>query len=209
VIKTVTHEEVTKDQLGGAHTHNQISGVAHFLAQDDAECLSMVRELLSFLPSNNLDDPPRKPSADPIDRADEKLDTIVPGQSNLPYDMKDVIHAIVDDGYFFEVQEHYARNIVVGFGRLHGRSVGIVANQLWPVLSTSTHRSRRRALSAFATVSIFRWSPLRMSPASCPAPIRNTAESSSTAPSFCSHSPKPRSRKSPSSPARRTAEPTA
>jgi propionyl-CoA carboxylase beta chain len=129
VIKTVTHEEVTKDQLGGAHTHNQTSGVAHFLAQDDAECLSMVRELLSFLPSNNLDDPPRKPSTDPIDRADEKLDTIVPGQSNLPYDMKDVIHTIVDDGYFFEVQEHYARNIVVGFGRLNGRSVGIVANQ--------------------------------------------------------------------------------
>jgi propionyl-CoA carboxylase beta chain len=89
----------------------------------------MVRELLSFLPSNNLDDPPRKPCADPIDRADEKLDSIVPSQSNLPYDMKDVIHLIVDDGYFFEVQEHYARNIVVGFGRLHGRSVGIVANQ--------------------------------------------------------------------------------
>ena len=129
VIKTVTHEEVTKDQLGGAHTHNQTSGVAHFLAQDDAECLSMVRELLSFLPSNNLDDPPRRPCTDPIDRADEKLDTIVPSQSNLPYDMKDVIHAVVDDGYFFEVQEHYARNIVVGFGRLNGRSVGMVANQ--------------------------------------------------------------------------------
>src|SRR5450755_2936893 len=129
VIKTVTHEEVTKDQLGGAHTHNEISGVAHFLAQDDAECLSMVRELLSFLPSNNLDDPPRKPCTDPIDRADEKLDSIVPAESNLPYDMKDVIHSVVDDGYFFEVQEHYARNIVVGFARLNGKPVGIVANQ--------------------------------------------------------------------------------
>jgi len=129
VIKTVTHEEVTKDQLGGAHTHNETSGVAHFMAQDDAECLSMVRELLSFIPSNNLDDAPRKACSDPVDRADEKLDTIVPDQSNLPYDMKDVISAVVDDGYFFEVQEHFAKNIVVGFARLNGRPVGIVANQ--------------------------------------------------------------------------------
>ncbi|MGA8858632.1 MAG: acyl-CoA carboxylase subunit beta, partial [Candidatus Sulfotelmatobacter sp.] len=129
VIKTVTHEEVTKEQLGGAMTHNETSGVAHFLAHDDAECLSMVRELLSFMPSNNLDDPPRKASTDPADRADAALDSIVPAQSSLPYDMKDVIHAVVDDAYFFEVQEHYAKNIVVGFARLDGRSVGIVANQ--------------------------------------------------------------------------------
>jgi len=129
VIKTVTHEEVTKDQLGGAMTHNETSGVAHFLAHDDAECLSMVRELLSFIPSNNLDDPPRKVCTDPVDRAEVALDTIVPAQSNQPYDIKDVIHAVVDDGYFFEVQEHYAKNIVVGFARLDGRPVGIVANQ--------------------------------------------------------------------------------
>jgi len=129
VIKTVTHEEVTKDQLGGATTHNETSGVAHFMAHDDAECLSMVRELLSFMPSNNLDDPPRKPCTDPIDRADAALDKIVPDQSNQPYDIKDVIHAVVDDGYFFEVQEHYAKNIVVGFARLNGKPVGIVANQ--------------------------------------------------------------------------------
>src|SRR5882672_4989790 len=129
VIKTVTHEDVTKEQLGGAHTHNETSGVAHFMAHDDAECLSMVRELLSFVPSNNLDDPPRKQCTDPIDRADERLDKIVPEQSNQPYDIKDVIHAVADDGYFFEVQEHYARNIVVGFARLDGKSVGIVANQ--------------------------------------------------------------------------------
>jgi len=136
VIKTVTHEEVTKEQLGGAMTHNETSGVAHFLAHDDAECLSMVRELLSFIPSNNLDDPPRKPCTDPRSlgedgndaRADAALDSIVPAQSNLPYDMKEVIHAVVDDAYFFEVQEHYAKNIVVGFARLDGRSVGIVAN---------------------------------------------------------------------------------
>src|ERR1700733_14690989 len=133
VIKTVTMEDVTKDQLGGALTHNETSGVAHFVAHDDAECLSMVRELLSFLPSNNLDDPPRKATTDPADRkdarADAALDAIVPAQSNQPYDMKDVIHAVVDDAYFFEVQERFAKNIVVGFARLDGRSVGIVANQ--------------------------------------------------------------------------------
>jgi propionyl-CoA carboxylase beta chain len=99
------------------------------MAHDDAECLSMVRELLSFLPSNNLDDPPRKPCTDPIDRADEKLDTIVPTESNQPYDIKDVINTVVDDSYFFEVQEHYAKNIVIGFARLNGKPVGIVANQ--------------------------------------------------------------------------------
>jgi propionyl-CoA carboxylase beta chain len=129
VIKTVTHEEVTKEQLGGAHTHNEVSGVAHFLAHDDAECLSMVRELFSFMPSNNLEDPPRRECSDPIDRMDEKLDTLVPAESNKPYDIKDVIRTVVDDGYFFEVQEFYAQNIVVGFARLNGRSVGIVANQ--------------------------------------------------------------------------------
>jgi propionyl-CoA carboxylase beta chain len=129
VIKTVTHEEVTKDELGGAHTHNETSGVAHFMANDDAECLSEIRELLSFVPSNNLEDPPRRECTDPIDRADEKLDTIVPSESNIPYDIKDVVNLVVDDGYFFEVQEHYAKNIVVGFARLNGRSVGIVANQ--------------------------------------------------------------------------------
>src|SRR6202453_2866780 len=120
VIKTVTHEEVSKEQLGGATTHNESSGVAHFLAHNDAECLSMVRELLSFVPSNNLEDPPRKPCTDPIDRADAALDKIVPDQANMPYDIKDVIHTVVDDSYFFEVHEHYAKNIVVGFARLNG-----------------------------------------------------------------------------------------
>src|SRR5579883_3035026 len=129
VIKTVTHEEVTKEQLGGAHTHNEMSGVAHFLAHDDAECLSMVRELFSFMPSNNLEDPPRRECTDPIERMDEKLDSLVPAEANKPYDIKDAVRTVVDDGYFFEVQEFYAQNIVVGFARLNGRSVGIVANQ--------------------------------------------------------------------------------
>jgi propionyl-CoA carboxylase beta chain len=129
VTKTVTHEDVTKEKLGGAQTHNAISGVAHFMAHDDAECLSMIRELLSFMPSNNLEDPPRRETTDPIERADTALDKLVPAESNKPYDIKDAINAIVDDGYFFEVQEHYAKNIVVGFARLNGRPVGIVANQ--------------------------------------------------------------------------------
>src|SRR6201984_1444052 len=129
VIKTVTHEDVTKDALGGAVTHNEISGVAHFMAHDDQECLATVRELLSFLPSNNLDDAPRKSTQDDPGRADAALDTTIPEESNQPYDMVDVIARIVDDGYFFQVQEHFARNIVVGFARMAGRTIGIVANQ--------------------------------------------------------------------------------
>jgi propionyl-CoA carboxylase beta chain len=129
VIKTVTHEEVTKEELGGAMTHNEKSGVAHFAVDNDQECLLLIRELLGFMPGNNLDDAPRVETMDPHDRADEALDTLVPESSNQPYDMIDVIHAIVDDGYFLEVHRHYARNIVVGFARLGGRSVGIVANQ--------------------------------------------------------------------------------
>src|SRR5947208_9860106 len=108
VLKTVTHEEVTKEELGGAATHNATSGVAHFAVDDDRECLALVRELLSFLPSNNLDDAPRGETTDPDDRAEGALDTIVPASPNQPYDMLDVIHAIVDGGYFLEVHRHYA-----------------------------------------------------------------------------------------------------
>jgi propionyl-CoA carboxylase beta chain len=129
VIKTVTHEDVTKEKLGGAMTHNATSGVAHFVAQDDAECLQMIRALLDFLPQNNLDDPPRRPSSDPADREDPVLDTLVPLESNQPYDIKDLIVRIVDDCRFYEVQQHFAQNIVVGFARMDGRSIGIVANQ--------------------------------------------------------------------------------
>jgi len=129
VIRTVTHEEVTKAELGGAMTHNAKSGVAHFISRDDAECLAMVRELVSYLPPNNLEDPPRRASADPADREHPGLNAIVPEDAQKPYDMKDVIHAVADDGEFFEVHEHFAQNLVVGFARLDGRSVGIVANQ--------------------------------------------------------------------------------
>jgi propionyl-CoA carboxylase beta chain len=129
VIKTVTHEEVTKQELGGAMTHNATSGVAHFVSRDDAECCAMIRELLSFVPSNNLEDAPRRVTNDPFNRREESLNSMVPEDPLKPYDIRDVIHAVVDDGYFFEVHEHFAKNIVVGFARFDGRSVGIVANQ--------------------------------------------------------------------------------
>ncbi len=129
VIKTVTHEEVTKQELGGAMTHNEKSGVAHFVSRDDADCCSMIRELLSFLPSNNMEDPPRHATSDSPSRREESLNSLVPEDPLKPYDIKDAIHAIVDEGYFFEVHEHFAKNLVVGFARLDGKAVGIVANQ--------------------------------------------------------------------------------
>jgi propionyl-CoA carboxylase beta chain len=129
VIKTVTHEDVTKEALGGAMTHNERSGVAHFAVENDRECLALIRELLGFLPANNLDDAPRVATEDPPDREDAALDSLVPASPYQPYDMLDLIHTIADDGYFLEVHRHYAQNIVVGFARMGGRPVGIVANQ--------------------------------------------------------------------------------
>jgi propionyl-CoA carboxylase beta chain len=129
VLKTVTHEDVTKERLGGAVTHNSISGVGHFLAANDTECIQMIRELMSFLPQNNREDAPRRECTDPTDRADPELDTLVPVEPNIPYDMKELIRRVADDRDFFEVHEHFAMNIVVGFARMDGRPVGIVANQ--------------------------------------------------------------------------------
>src|SRR2546427_11594 len=129
VIKTVMHEDVTKEELGGPMTHNATSGVAHFVTRDDPDCLALVRELLSFLPQNNREDPPLVECRDPIDRRDEELDGVVPLESDRPYDIKDVIHRVVDDGYLVEVHEHFSKNLVVGFARLGGETVGIVANQ--------------------------------------------------------------------------------
>jgi propionyl-CoA carboxylase beta chain len=129
VLRTVTHEEVTKEDLGGAVTHNTRSGVAHFLAADDAGCLRLIRQLLRYLPQNNRDDGPYQATRDPWDREDPTLDTLVPEDPSLPYDIKDIIHRIADDGVFFEVQEHWARNIVIGFSHFDGRPAGVVANQ--------------------------------------------------------------------------------
>jgi len=129
VIKTVTNEDVSFEELGGAMTHNTKSGVAHFAVEDDEACLATIRRLLSFLPQNNVDDAPRGKAADPAERMEARLNEIVPAEPNKPYDVKEVIRLVVDDGDFFEVHEHFAPNIVVGFARLDGRPVGVVANQ--------------------------------------------------------------------------------
>ncbi|HIC94431.1 MAG TPA: acyl-CoA carboxylase subunit beta [Anaerolineae bacterium] len=129
VIKAVTREEVSFEELGGAMTHNVKSGVAHFAAEDEEEAIRLIKRLLSFLPQNNMEDPPFVPTSDPADRMDEALDAIVPDSPTKPYDMKEVIRRVVDEGDFLEVHAHYAQNIVVGFARLGGHSVGIVANQ--------------------------------------------------------------------------------
>jgi propionyl-CoA carboxylase beta chain len=129
VIRAVTHENVTMEELGGAEAHNSISGVAHFAAGDEKHTMDLIRELISFMPDNNLEDPPFKETADPSDRASDELNFMVPDDPNQPYDIRKIIREILDDNYFFEVQEHYAKNIVIGFGRLGGKSVSIVANQ--------------------------------------------------------------------------------
>jgi propionyl-CoA carboxylase beta chain len=129
VIKTVTHEEVTFEELGGAMTHNEKSGVAHFAADSEEACLAMIRDLLGYLPQNNLEDPPRRPTDDDPNRMDEALNHIVPDNPNKPYDIKEIVRLVVDDGNFLEVHEHFATNIVVGFGRLDGQAVGFVCNQ--------------------------------------------------------------------------------
>ncbi|MDB5078660.1 MAG: acyl-CoA carboxylase subunit beta [Chloroflexi bacterium] len=127
VVKTVTHEDVSFEDLGGAMIHNSTSGVAHFATENEEQCLLTARQLFSFMPSNNLEDPPLLPTQDPPTRRDEELNSIVPAQPSKSYDMREVIHRIVDDGQFLEVQEHFAGNIIIGFARLGGRSVGIVA----------------------------------------------------------------------------------
>lgn len=129
VIKTVTHEDVTKEELGGANTHASKSGVSHFATNDDKHCLLLIRELLNFLPSNNVDDAPVVPTNDRPDRIEESLNSFIPDSSKKPYDMLELVKITVDEGYFLEVHQHYAKNVIVGFARYNGRSVGIVANQ--------------------------------------------------------------------------------
>ena len=129
VIKAVTQEDVTMEELGGADTHNAISGVAHFAADDENHTLALIREIISFIPDNNMEDPPLKETSDPSDRTTEELNFLVPDDPNQPYDIRKVISEVLDDKYLFEVQAHYAKNIVIGYGRLGGKSVAIVANQ--------------------------------------------------------------------------------
>ena len=129
VVKTVTHEEVTSEELGGAETHGSKSGVNHVTCENDIDCLQKIREMISYMPSNNLDDPPRIKTGDPADRIDENLDDVVPENPNHPYDMKEIITKVVDKGVFFEIHPDYAMNMIVGFARFDGYSVGVVANQ--------------------------------------------------------------------------------
>jgi propionyl-CoA carboxylase beta chain len=129
VIRTVTHEEVTKEKLGGAETHNQLSGVAHFAADSDEDCIALIRELVSYIPSNNMEEAPRVATTDDVNRVDAALDSFIPESPNQPYEMRDLIKTIADESHFLEVHQHYARNIVVGFIRLNGQSIGVVANQ--------------------------------------------------------------------------------
>ena len=129
VVKAVTHEEVSKEELGGAYTHNSKSGVAHFLGNSEEEVLMGIRELLSFLPSNNLEDAPARPAVDDVRREDERLTDLIPSDPNVPYDVKELIESVADDNYFYEIMPHFAKNVVIGFVRMGGRTAGIVANQ--------------------------------------------------------------------------------
>jgi propionyl-CoA carboxylase beta chain len=211
VVKTVTHEEVTAEELGGAVTHTTKSGVADLAFENDVEALLMLRRLYNYLPLNNREKAPVRKSGDPADRMDMSLDTLVPDNPNKAYDMKELIVKTVDDGDFFELQPEYAKNIIIGFARMDGQTVGIVANQplvLAGCLDIKSSASRRRALCVSAMRSTSRSSPLSMCPASCPAQRRSTAASSSTAPSCCMPMPSAPCPRSRSSPARPTAAPT-
>ena len=211
VVKTVTGEDVTLEELGGAMSHATKSGVATFVAPDEKACLDDVRYLLSFLPSNNLEEPPLELTGDDPDRQVPELIDLMPTSPNQPYDMKKVIAAVVDDGDYFEVHRHWAMSITCGFARMDGRVVGhrrATSRPCWPACSTSTPRRRRPASCAPATPSTSPWSPSSTCPASCPAPTRSTAASSATGPSCSTPTasrPCPGSR---SSPARPTAAPT-
>ena len=159
VVRAVTGEDVTHEQLGGADAHGSRSGVAHFVHDSEEDCLAEVRRLISFLPLNNLDDPPTYGTRDPSSRNDEGLRSIVPPEPNRPYDIREIIYHIVDDEDFMEVQPAYAPNVVVGFARMEGRTVGLVGNQpafLAGVLDI-TPRRKHRASCGFATVSTSRW----------------------------------------------------
>ena len=210
VIKTVTGEEVDFDTLGGAETHASISGVAHFVAADEEQALTTTRRLLSYLPSNNVDPPPRLDPTDDPARADPTLDTLVPPDGSQSYDMREAIARIFDPSSFFEVHARFAPNAVVGFARLHGEVVGVVANQPapWRACSMSMPPTRSPALSAFATLSTSPWSLLWTAQALCQGQCRSTAASSATEPRSSTPTQRRRCRKSPLSLARRMAGPT-
>ena len=196
VIKTVTGEEVEFEELGGAMTHNSKSGVAHFAAEDEESCLEDVRYLMSFLPLNNLELPPRVEPFDDPERMDEALDSIVPEDPSKPYDMRDVIALIVDDGEFFEVQEHFAQNIVIGFSRLDGYPIGVVGNQPKHLAGVLDIESSEKAARFVRFCDAFNVPLLTLTdvPGFLPAPRRSGTGSSATARSCSTRSPRRRCR---------------
>jgi len=179
VVKTVTHEEVSAEELGGAITHTTKSGVADMAFNNDVEALLMLRRLYNYLPLNNREKPPVRPSGDPTERIDLSLDSLVPDNPNMPYDMKELILKTVDDGDFFELQPDYAKNILIGFARMGGQTVGIVANQPLVLAGCLDIKSsiKPHGLFVFAMHSIFPSSLLSMCQVSCPAPVRSLVES--------------------------------
>jgi propionyl-CoA carboxylase beta chain len=199
VIKTVTGEEVGFEELGGAMSHNTKSGVAHFASEDEDAVPRGRRYLLSFLPQNNLETPPRVQPTDDPQRMDPELDHVVPDNPNKPYDMREVIRLIVDDGEFFEVHEHYAKNIICGFARLDGFAVGIVGNQPAQLAGVLDIDASEKAARFVRTCDAFNIPISRSAtcPGSCPGPRRSGAGSSATAPSCCTRTPRRPCRRSP------------
>ena len=183
VVKTVLGEVVTQEELGGASVHSTKSGVTHFTAKTEEEAMAMIKQLISYIPQNNLEKTPRVERNDPIDRKEDYLNEIIPDNPNMPYDMYEVIASVVDNGEFFEVQPNFAKNIIVGFARFNGESVGIVANQPKQLCSSATPAERVPASSVSAMPSIFLSSLSSTFPDSSPARVRSTTPSSCMAPS--------------------------
>jgi len=190
VIETVTGEEVSFEELGGAVTHSSTSGVAHFAEESEEDALDDIARLLSYLPANNVEDPPRVEPWDDPERTDDELGDIVPDAPRKPYDMKDVIGSVVDEGSFFEVQENFAKNIVVGFARLDGHSVGIVANNPRVNAGTLDIESSQKGARFVRFCDAFNIPILTFEdvPGSCREPIRSTTGSSATVRSCCTPS---------------------
>jgi propionyl-CoA carboxylase beta chain len=185
VVKTVTGEEVSFEELGGAITHATKSGVAQFVSPDEEACLEDARYLISFLPQNNVDPPPYAEPADPAGREDAELNTLIPDDPAKPYDMKEVVRRVVDDGEFLEVHERWAENLICGFARLNGHVIGVVGNQ---------PRALAGVLDIDSSVKGARSSPSSTFPASCPGRRRSGAASSATARSCCTPTPRRRCR---------------
>ena len=192
VVKTVTGEDVTQEQLGGATVHSTKSGVTHFAAEDGEEAIALIRKLMSYIPQNNLEETPLQPCDDPIDRLEDKLNEIIPDSAKRSYDMYEVIGSIVDNGEFLEVQKDYAKNIIVGFARMNGQSVGIVANQpkvLAGVLDSNASRKGARFVrfcDAF-NIPLVTWLTFL---ASSLVQVKNTTVLSSTVQNFSTHTAK-------------------